>query len=121
MNWHRLGVRSLMLAGVATAASFAAPGAEARGFIGLSLGLPVYAPAPYYAPPPAYYYAPPPAAYAPPPVYAPAPAYRYQAPNAYSGSQQCESYESTTTIDGRPQTLTGTACLQPDGTWRIVR
>jgi surface antigen len=43
-------------------------------------------------------------------------------PNA--GAQQgdnCREYQSTVTIDGRPQPTYGRACLQPDGTWRIVQ
>ena len=32
----------------------------------------------------------------------------------------CREFEQTVTIDGRPQQSHGTACQQPDGTWRIV-
>ena len=32
----------------------------------------------------------------------------------------CRDYEQTVTIDGRYETATGTACRQPDGSWRIV-
>jgi surface antigen len=32
----------------------------------------------------------------------------------------CRDYQSTVYIDGRPEVLTGTACRQPDGTWRNV-
>ncbi len=93
--------------------------ASARAFFSFGIGIPLapayYPPPPvYYAPPPAYY-APPPAVYVPPaPVYAPAPAYA-PAPG------QCREYQSTTMIEGRPQQVYGTACLQPDGSWRIVR
>jgi len=73
-----------------------------------------YPPPAYYPPAPAYYY-PPPAYYAPPQGYAP-PA----APSAGQGGN-CREYQSTTTIDGRKQPTYGTACLQPDGSWRIVR
>jgi len=82
-----------------------------------------YAPAPgyYYAPPPppqpAYgYYQPQPAYAAPPPAYAPPP----PASPGYS-TANCREYSGTITIDGQPQRSYGTACLQPDGTWRIVR
>jgi hypothetical protein len=92
---------------------------------------PVYYPPPatYYAPPPTYY--PPPAAYYPPPArpYYPAPGYAsmlppdalpaspmYQGP----GGQTCREYSTTVYISGRPQPSYGTACLQPDGTWRLV-
>lgn len=30
----------------------------------------------------------------------------------------CREYEHTVFIDGRPETMRGTACRQPDGTWR---
>jgi hypothetical protein len=141
---HRLvGMSALALALGATA--LAPTSAEARGFVrvGVGIGLPFYSPyyyAPYYAP---YYAAP--AYYAPPPVYYPPPA----APAAYappappppyaapygdppasaappavspqaSNGRQCRQYSTTTVIDGSPQEAVGTACLQPDGTWRIV-
>jgi hypothetical protein len=99
-----------------------------------------YVPAPvYYAPPPVVY-APPPAVYAPPPVvYSPPPAYGTQgyAPQGYGGmpapnatptsdyyqgpgGQTCRQYGTTVYMSGQPQTTYGTACLQPDGTWRMV-
>ena len=82
-----------------------------------------YPPPAYYAPAPGYYYAPPPppqpayAYYPPPPAYAlpPAP----PVPN-YS-TANCREYSGTIVIDGQEQRSYGTACLQPDGTWRIVR
>lgn len=43
----------------------------------------------------------------------PAPAYQ-------SGNNYCREYQQTIYIDGEPQTGTGTACRQPDGTWRIA-
>ena len=36
----------------------------------------------------------------------------------YSGP--CREFEQRVFIDGRPETATGVACKQPDGTWRIV-
>jgi hypothetical protein len=33
----------------------------------------------------------------------------------------CREYTATATISGRTQTLIGTACPQPDGTWRPVQ
>lgn len=101
--------------------------AEARGFVSFGLGVPLAGPPAYYYPPPAYY-VPPPAYYYPPAYYPPAPAYAAPA-NAAPASpvwsqpaegQTCREYQSTTMIDGRPQASYGTACLQPDGTWRIV-
>lgn len=78
----------------------------------------VYAP----APPPAVVYAP-----APPPavVYAPAPSTGlsanpaspvYTAPNG----QTCREYQTTVIVDRVAQPAYGTACLQPDGSWRTV-
>jgi hypothetical protein len=32
----------------------------------------------------------------------------------------CRTFRTTVVIDGRPETATGTACQEPDGTWRIV-
>ncbi|MGB9153471.1 MAG: hypothetical protein WCD70_10335, partial [Alphaproteobacteria bacterium] len=74
---------------------------------------------------PAYYYAPPPATVtytqpAPPPV-------TYVVPQVLPASQAspifvdskgrtCRNFQSS--IDGAP--VSGTACLQPDGTWHAV-
>lgn len=33
----------------------------------------------------------------------------------------CREFESTVRIDGKEETATGTACRQPDGSWRIVQ
>src|SRR5262249_3442252 len=103
-----------------------------------------YTPPVYYAPPPPpVYYAPPPVVYSPPPAYA-APGYSqpgysqpgysqsgyapllppdavpvsgyYQGP----GGQTCRQYSTSIYVYGRPQTSSGTACLQGDGTWRMV-
>lgn len=38
---------------------------------------------------------------------------------AQSGSY-CREYRTTVTIDGRREEALGTACQQPDGTWRVV-
>ncbi|MFA7429468.1 MAG: RT0821/Lpp0805 family surface protein [Rhodospirillaceae bacterium] len=38
---------------------------------------------------------------------------------AQSGSY-CREYRTTVTIDGRREEAFGTACQQPDGTWRVV-
>ena len=37
-----------------------------------------------------------------------------------ASGQDCRDYQTAVVIDGRTQTATGTACRQPDGTWRIV-
>lgn len=110
---------ALWLAAGWAAASLAAPtAAEARGFIGFSFGFPlVIGPPPVAYPPPAYYYPPPPLPQvAPPPAYAYPPAYAPAPPR-----RTCREYQTTTIIDGRPQPTYGTACLQPDGSWRIVQ
>lgn len=36
------------------------------------------------------------------------------------GPDDCRDYTHTVYIDGRPQTMRGTACRNPDGTWRSV-
>jgi hypothetical protein len=79
-----------------------------------------YAYPPAYYPAPSYYYPPPPprVVYVPAPLVVPAmpasPVYR--APNG----QYCREYQSTVIVGGRPQPGYGTACLQPDGSWRVV-
>lgn len=85
----------------------------------------------YVGPPPVYYYPPPPRvvyAPAPPPVYyAPPPAVVYQQPQTLPGGplqaaqNYCREYQSTTVVNNQPVQSFGTACLQPDGSWRIVR
>ena len=49
-------------------------------------------------------------------VHQPPPAVAYvPPPQAY-----CREYTSTALVNGRPVETWGTACLQPDGRWRIV-
>jgi surface antigen len=36
------------------------------------------------------------------------------------GAQDCRDYTHTIYIDGQPQTMRGTACRNPDGSWRNV-
>jgi surface antigen len=36
------------------------------------------------------------------------------------GAYDCRDYTHTIYIDGRPQAMRGTACRNPDGTWRNV-
>jgi|SRR5271156_6697909 len=96
----------------------AASAAQARIFVGVGIGVPgpVYYPPPVVVAPPPVVYAPPPAIYAPPPTAYIAPPPAAAAPAA----QDCREYRSQTMIDGRPQPTVGTACRQPDGSWRIV-
>ena len=85
----------------------------------------------YVAPPPVYYYPPPPPRVVyvnppPPPVYYSAPPAAYQAQaltgGPLTGSQpQCREYQSTAVVNGQPVASYGTACLQADGSWQIVR
>ena len=37
-----------------------------------------------------------------------------------SGETYCREYQQTVTIDGKPQQSYGTACRQPDGSWKIA-
>jgi hypothetical protein len=116
-----------LAASLLVAAGVAAPSvAEARGSVGFGFGfgVPLAGPPAYYYPPPVYY--PPPAYYYPPPAYYYPPPVADATPPSTVGDQAsqdqtCREYQATTTIDGRPQASYGTACLQPDGTWRIVR
>ena len=79
-----------------------------------------YPPPYYYAPAPVYYAPPPPVVYvppaAPPPLAATplSPAYRT------ADGRYCREYQATVTVNGAPQPSYGTACLQPDGSWRVV-
>jgi hypothetical protein len=85
----------------------------------------------YFYPAPVYPYpdphaVPPPVAYgAPPAVVVPAPpgsvvAKPSSPPYAGPNGEACREYQSTAVIGGRQQLTYGTACLQPDGSWRIV-
>ena len=106
---------SAVLALMATPAS--AHGA--RVGVGIGIGFPVFAfPPPVYVPP-RVYYPPPPVVYAPPPagLYANPGGPVYLGPNgAY-----CREFETSGLIDGRMERMRGTACQQPDGSWRVVR
>jgi hypothetical protein len=85
----------------------------------------------YYPPPPPVYYAPPPRVVyvnpPPPPVYYSAPPVVYQAPQTLPGGPlaasqpQCREYQSTAVVNGQQVPSYGTACLQEDGSWQIVR
>lgn len=39
---------------------------------------------------------------------------------AAAGGEYCREYEQTLTVSGQQQRAFGTACRQPDGTWRVV-
>lgn len=62
-------------------------------------------------------FAPPPVVYAAPPVVSAVPSSPvYQARDG----RYCREYQGTVTINGVSQPSYGTACLMPDGTWRVV-
>jgi hypothetical protein len=80
----------------------------------------------FVAPPPVYYPPPPRVVYAPPPpppvVYAPAPidAVPASAPYRTSSGQYCREYQAQVVVGGVARPSYGTACQQPDGSWRVV-
>lgn len=87
----------------------------------------------YYRPAPRVIYTQPPVIYAPPPtvVYADPPPVVYAPPvvanNVLPGgplqapAPYCREYQSSSVVGGRQVYSYGTACQQPDGSWRIVR
>ena len=59
-------------------------------------------------------FAPVPVAFYPPTPY---PSYLYAPMEGYPG---CYQYQTTIVVNGQLAPAWGTACLQPDGTWRVV-
>jgi hypothetical protein len=134
-------LRCVVLAGIAAVAAVLATGlaapAEAGGrvAVGVSIGTGWYGPGyypRYYGPRyygyPAYYYPPPAVVVAPPPP-PPVVVYQQPAPNYYVAPQQpavarqqpyCREYQKTVIIGGQPQPGFGTACMQPDGSWKAI-
>ncbi|CAO3377519.1 hypothetical protein [Azospirillum argentinense] len=109
--------------------------AQARSSVFLSFGGPAYPdyPPPYrhfHGYPPVYVVpAPPPVVYVQPPPPAvvftdPAPAPIAATPTgpAYTArnGQICREYQTTVMVGGLAQPGYGTACRQPDGSWRVV-
>lgn len=91
-------------------------------------------PHPWHRPPPPYFYRrpvfynPPPVYVVPPPrvvVYSQPTTTLVAAPSSPTYIDQfgrtCREYQSTGAVAGGYGALYGTACLQPDGTWRIVQ
>jgi surface antigen len=37
-----------------------------------------------------------------------------------SGGRYCREFQTTITVGGKPEQAYGTACRQPDGTWKVV-
>jgi len=143
----RIGSFLMMLAVAIIGVSAAPPVASADTTVVIGAGVPVYPehlrhhhyrhhyrPAPvvvYEAPPPAVVYQPPvvypPLVVYPPPavVYQPAPGAGLSATPAspiYTArnGQSCREYQTTVMVDGVQQPAHGTACRQPDGSWRTV-
>lgn len=112
-------------------------GAAIGGILGLGLGAIIAAAADQdnqrrhrqyvvYAPPPVYTPAPYDPAYRPgayQPPYQQAPVYGQQ-PDPYAGTRYsqnyCRQYNGSINVNGNSYPSHGTACLQPDGTWRLV-
>lgn len=76
---------------------------------------------PWYEPPPrtVYILPPPQAVIEPPPVVQQAPAVQ-RAPTMAYDTSYCREYSRTAVVDGAPVEIYGTACRQPDGSWRIM-
>lgn len=117
---RRAALAAMILAGAAAVLAFGfagdaeAHGRRSRGSVYFSYGAPYYYPPPYYHAP-RYYYPPPPVVYAPPPV-------TYAPPAGPAISREhCREYQAPAVVGGEPGNTYGTACLQPDGTWRIVQ
>jgi hypothetical protein len=86
--------------------------------------LPASAASTVYVGTPVYVYPPPAVVYAPRPVYvAPAPVYVVPPPAqvVVAPTSTCRSYQTTVVVGGVPHQVAGTACRQPDGSWRVVR
>jgi len=134
---HRWAVTALLAALLFAVIAVPAAPAEARVFVGFSsrhwhhphrwhyrfIGPPVlFFGAPLYYPPP-----PPPVYVVPAPVYVPGPVSSeplrvnpagppYRATNGLT----CREYQTKVIVGGVARDAYGTACLQPDGQWRIV-
>lgn len=73
-------------------------------------------------PPHVVYVAPPEVIYMPAPQPAAPPVPATPASPVYQATdgRYCREYQATITVGGQQQQSFGTACLQPDGSWRIV-
>ena len=134
MNRLVAAVAAILLAAVAMA-----PPAEARVRVSVGFGLgccwatpwwgwPGYPGYPgYYVPPVVVYAPPPPVAYYPPPTVYFAPQRgmvdAVPASPVYVDSfgRTCREYQTTAIIGATTRPVVGTACQQPDGSWRVVR
>lgn len=130
-RFGRVGLACGLALMVATLAVPGAAQARTSVFVGIGPAVPAY---PhhhyYYYPPPVYVAPPPPVVFvepAPPPAVVftqpqPAPVTVNPAGPAYvaRGGQLCREYQTTLMIGGVPQPSRGTACQQPDGSWRMM-
>lgn len=74
-----------------------------------------------YVPPPRLVYPPQPQrVYIPAPVSQPVRVNPASEPYRASNGLTCREYQTTATVGGQTRNVYGTACLQPDGAWRIV-
>jgi surface antigen len=77
----------------------------------------------WWVPPPVVYGAPPVVYGAPPVVVVPGTPVQPQQsspPEQTTQDQYCREFQRDIIIDGKPERAYGTACLQPDGTWKIM-
>lgn len=74
----------------------------------------------FVEPPPIIYGAPPPVVYAQPVPIAPLNATPASDPYRTSDGRYCREYQAQVMVNGAPQASYGTACQQPDGSWRVV-
>lgn len=72
----------------------------------------------YPASPPVVMVAPPAAGYVAQP--APVQAIPVSPPFSDTAGHYCREYQTTVMVGGKPQQSYGTACQQPDGTWRLM-
>ncbi|QCO17773.1 hypothetical protein D3869_21535 (plasmid) [Azospirillum brasilense] len=100
-----------------TPAPVSAGGWHGGNFFGFSISLPLAFgfPPPLYAPPP-------PVVYVPVPQPVPAAPLATQTSPTYlgPGGRSCRDFQMPGLVGGRPATLVGTACLDPDGQWRVI-
>jgi hypothetical protein len=85
-------------------------------------GPPAYRPSVVVVQPPpvAYYSAPPPVVYAPSPYGGQLSAVPASPVFRTTNGQYCREYQAGVTVNGVMQPSYGTACLMPDGAWRVV-
>ncbi|QCO04715.1 hypothetical protein [Azospirillum argentinense] len=99
-----------------------AGGWHGGNFFGFSISLPLAFgfPPPVYVPPPPVIY--PPVVYAPVPQPVPAAPLATRTSPTYlgPGGRYCRDFQMPGVVAGRPATLVGTACLDPDGQWRVI-